>query len=103
MRGRRKLAMVYGVAVCAESHLGDTSMTIRSILRLIAVVVLGVALSVPLAGAAQAQPFPDRIDLPDGFQPEGITIGPGATAYLGSRTNGDIYAVNLRTGEGEII
>jgi sugar lactone lactonase YvrE len=79
------------------------SMTIRSILRLIAVVVLGVALSVPLAGAAQAQPFPDRIDLPLGFQPEGITIGPGATAYLGSRTNGDIYAVNLRTGEGEII
>jgi sugar lactone lactonase YvrE len=35
--------------------------------------------------------------------PEGITIGSGATAYLGSRANGDIYAANLRTGEGEII
>jgi sugar lactone lactonase YvrE len=79
------------------------SMPIRSILRLIAVVVLGVALSVPLAGAAQAQPFPDRIDLPVGFQPEGITIGPGTTAYLGSRADGDIYAVNLRTGEGDVI
>src|SRR5918993_3824037 len=99
MRGRRKLAMVYGVAVCAESHLGGTSMTVRSILRLIAVAVLGVALSVPLAGAAQAQPFPDRLDLPAGFRPEGITIGAGATAYLGSLADGDIYAASLRTGE----
>jgi hypothetical protein len=74
-------------------------MTIRSILRLIAVAVLGVALSVPLTGAARAQPFPDRIDLPDGFLPEGITIGPGGTAYLGSRANGDIFVVNVRTGE----
>src|SRR5215207_6212277 len=103
MRGRRKPAMVYGVAVCAESHLGGMSMTIRSILRLIAVVVLGVALSVPLAAPAQAQPFPDRIELPDGFMPEGITIGPGTTAYFGSRADGDIYAVNLRTGDGEVI
>jgi sugar lactone lactonase YvrE len=78
-------------------------MTIRSILRLIAVAVLGLALSVPLTGAARAQPFPDRIDLPDGFLPEGITIGPGATAYLGSRANGDIFVVNLRTGESQIL
>ena len=78
-------------------------MKIRSILRLIAVVLLGVALSVPLAGAAQAQPFPDQIDLPVGFQPEGITIGPSATAYLGSRANGDIFVVDLRTGDSEVI
>jgi hypothetical protein len=78
-------------------------MTIRSILRLIAVAVLGLALSVPLTGTARAQPFPDRIDLPDGFLPEGITIGPGATAYLGSRANGDIFVVNLRTGESQIL
>ena len=74
-------------------------MTVRSILRLIAVAVLGVALSVPLAVAAQAQPFPDQLDLPPGFQPEGITIGAGATAYLGSLADGDISAVDLRTGE----
>lgn len=78
-------------------------MTARSILRLIAVAVLGVALSVPLAGAAQAQPFPDQLDLPPGFQPEGITIGPGATAYLGSLADGDIYAVDLRTGERTLV
>jgi hypothetical protein len=47
------------------------------------VVVLGVALSVPLAGAAQAQPFPDRIELPDGFMPEGITIGTLVTLTSG--------------------
>jgi sugar lactone lactonase YvrE len=74
-------------------------MTVRSILRLIAVTVLGVALCGPLAGAAQAQPFPDQLDLPAGFQPEGITIGRGSTAYLGSLVDGDIYAVDLRTGE----
>jgi sugar lactone lactonase YvrE len=74
-------------------------MTVRSILRLIAVAVLGVALGMPLAGAAQAQPFPDQIDLPDGFQPEGITVGRGAVAYLGSLADGDIYAASLRTGE----
>lgn len=78
-------------------------MTIRSILRLIAVAMLGIALSVPLAGAAQAQPFPDRLELPNGFLPEGITIGPGATAYFGSRADGDIYAVSLRTGEGTVV
>jgi hypothetical protein len=74
-------------------------MTVRSILRLIAVTVLGVALCLPLAGAAQAKPFPDKLDLPAGFQPEGITIGRGATAYLGSLVDGDIYALDLRTEE----
>ncbi len=78
-------------------------MTIRSILRLMAVAVLGVALSVPLAAAALAPPFPDRIALPNGFMPEGITIGPGARAYLGSRANGDIVVVDLRTGGFEVI
>jgi sugar lactone lactonase YvrE len=76
---------------------------IRSILRLLTVALLGVVLSAPLTGTAEARPFPDRIDLPNGFQPEGITIGPRATAYLGSLANGDIYAVSLRTGNGSVI
>jgi sugar lactone lactonase YvrE len=76
---------------------------IRSLLRLLSLALLSVALALPLAGTAQATPFPDRIELPDGFQPEGITIGRGATAYLGSLADGDIYAVNLRTGEGSVI
>ena len=83
---------------------------IRSILRLAFVVLLSVALSGALVTTAEAKPspdkvkpFPDRIELPDGFQPEGITIGPGGIAYFGSRTNGAIYAASLRTGEGSVI
>jgi sugar lactone lactonase YvrE len=79
------------------------SVMIRSVLRLLAVALLGVALSAPLTGTAQARPFPDRIDLPNGFQPEGITIGRHATAYLGSLADGDIIAVSLRTGEQRLI
>ena len=40
----------------------------------------------------------DRIELPDGFQPEGIAIGAGPTAYVGSLADGDVYVVDLRTG-----
>lgn len=47
-------------------------------------------------GARQA--FPDRIELPDNFQPEGITTGPRNQAYLGSRLDGDILRADLRTG-----
>jgi sugar lactone lactonase YvrE len=82
---------------------GVMSVIIRSILRLLAVALLGVALSAPLTGTAQARPFPDRIELPNGFQPEGITIGRQATAYLGSLADGDIIAVNLRTGKQRLI
>ena len=76
---------------------------IRSVLRLLSVALLSIAFAVPLAVTAQAKPFPDRIELPNGFQPEGITIGRRATAYVGSLADGDIYAVNLRTGKGSVI
>jgi sugar lactone lactonase YvrE len=49
-----------------------------------------------------AGPVQDVIPLPDGFQPEGITIGPGGTAYVGSLADGDVFAVDLRTGEEEM-
>ena len=43
--------------------------------------------------------LPNRLDLPVGFQPEGITIGKAPYAYVGSLANGDIYRVSLRTGD----
>jgi hypothetical protein len=46
--------------------------------------------------------FPSRIDLPNGFQPEGIAIR-GSTAYFGSLADGDIYAASLVTGKGKVI
>jgi streptogramin lyase len=81
-------------------------MMIPSILRLVFVALLSIALSGSLVGAAHAKPakpFPDTFGLPAGFQPEGITIGSGGTAYFGSLADGDIYAVNLRTGQGSVI
>ncbi len=53
------------------------------------------ALTVPVAGAA---PFPDVVDLPGGFFPEGITAGAGHTAYVGSLADGTILTVDVRTG-----
>lgn len=72
--------------------------------RLLTASLLGLALAVPLAGPAQAHTRgPDRIELPDGFRPEGIAIGPNKQAYLGSLADGDIYRADLRTGRGRVI
>ena len=51
---------------------------------------------------AHSTRFPTRIELPNGWQPEGISIK-GTTAYFGSRADGDIYAADLRTGRGRVI
>ena len=75
--------------------------------RLGLIVLLAVWLLMPVGGAATVATagsrFPDRIELPSGFRPEGIAIGRKAKAWLGSLANGDIYEVSLRTGEGEVI
>lgn len=62
---------------------------------------------VTAAQAASAPPgggaVEDRIELPDGFAPEGIAIDSRGTAYLGSLADGDIYAADLHTGAGEVV
>jgi sugar lactone lactonase YvrE len=74
-----------------------------------AVVVLAAAVAV-VAGAAEAdkgkgksKSFPEVIQLPTGFQPEGIEIGKGSTFYTGSVANGAIYRGDLRTGKGAVL
>ncbi|WP_219467951.1 SMP-30/gluconolactonase/LRE family protein [Nonomuraea rhizosphaerae] len=58
----------------------------------------------PAQAAALSHPSaPDTIALPNGFRPEGITIGHAPVAYLGSLANGDIYRADLRTGRGAVI
>jgi len=47
--------------------------------------------------------FPDIIDLPDGFQPEGIVVGTGHDAYAGSIYSGEIWKFDLRTGAGAVL
>ncbi len=54
-------------------------------------------------GTALAQPFPDTLQLPDGWQPEGIATGTGTTIYAGSLADGSIWKGDLRTGEGNVL
>lgn len=70
-----------------------------------ALILLAPAVSAaPAASSGPPRPvFPDTIQLPDGFAPEGIAVGRGTTFFTGSLTGGDIYRGNLRTGEGEVI
>lgn len=66
----------------------------RLLLALFAVLTAVVVTAAPVA----ADGFPQRIDLPTGWQPEGITAGRGPTAYVGSLANGAIARLNVRTG-----
>ena len=50
------------------------------------------------AGQGSSRSFPSSIALPDGFAPEGIAAGRGTTAYLGSRSDGSILRLDVRTG-----
>jgi sugar lactone lactonase YvrE len=79
-------------------HLGTTLGLSALILGLISTP----ASAATTSDATTKRAFPTRIELPNGFRPEGIAIR-GITAYLGSLADGDIYAVNLRTGKGEVI
>jgi sugar lactone lactonase YvrE len=56
-----------------------------------------------IGAVAAAAVFPQVIQLPKGFQPEGIEVGKGTTFYVGSVANGAIYRGNLRTGAGSIL
>ena len=61
-----------------------------------------VAVAFP-AGAGAAERFPKLIDLPSGWQPEGIVAGRGPVLYAGSLAGLGIYEVDLRTGEGQLL
>jgi len=47
--------------------------------------------------------YPEVIPLFNGFQPEGITLGTGHTAYTGSLNGGAIFTLDLRSGDVEMI
>ncbi|GAA2023733.1 hypothetical protein GCM10009819_03110 [Agromyces tropicus] len=86
-------------------------MTSRTVARSSAVgafaALLAVAVAAPASALAPSSSgggaVESIIELPDGFQPEGIAIAPGGTAYFGSLADGDIYAADLRTGDGEVV
>lgn len=63
------------------------------------VVFVAVATFAASAVAGGDAVFPKRIDLPDGFQPEGIAAA-GEQFYVGSIPTGAVYRGSLRTGRG---
>ena len=69
----------------------------------VAAVALAMALVMPQTpvGAAPLDP-PDRIDLPNGWQPEGITSH-GKYLYTGSLADGAIWRANSRSGTGDVL
>lgn len=81
-------------------HHRRTLVTIGAIVVVLAMLLSLVALAIPAAALPdRPQPFPELIPLPEGFQPEGIVVAPGGTAYAGSLADGSIVAADLRTGE----
>jgi sugar lactone lactonase YvrE len=45
---------------------------------------------------------PDRVDLPNGWQPEGVTTD-GRALYVGSLADGAIWKASTRTGSGRVL
>ncbi|MFI8511813.1 superoxide dismutase [Streptomyces sp. NPDC085460] len=52
---------------------------------------------------ATAGRSPAVIPLPKGFRPEGIAVGPGPYAFVGSMADGSVYRADLRTGRGTLL
>jgi hypothetical protein len=75
--------------------------TRRRVALLVASLVAAALVALPAGAAGPA--FPSTVPLPDGFYPEGIAIGTGNNAYVGSLLDGAIYAADLRTGEGAVL
>ncbi len=67
----------------------------------LATVLIGLLIAPGLAGASRQ--FPDEIDLPGDFFPEGIAVGAGSSFYVGSLADGSVYKGDLRTGEGSVL
>ncbi len=62
--------------------------------------ILAVALA---ATATLGATFPSRIELPTGWQGEGITAGRGTVVYFGSLATGALGRADVRTGEVAIL
>ncbi|MGW8667417.1 superoxide dismutase [Streptomyces niveus] len=64
----------------------------------------GTATAATAAAAERTRPsWPTDFPLPNGFRPEGIAIGSGPYAYMGSLADGSIRRADLRTGEGRTV
>lgn len=67
------------------------------------IALVGLVFASSGAYAQSDERYPELIDLPNAWLPEGVVTGRGPVIYSGSRANGAIYAADLRTGEGSIL
>jgi sugar lactone lactonase YvrE len=74
------------------------AVTCAALAALVAVLAGGL----PASPGKGGRPFPQVIQLPTGFRPEGIEVGRGTTFYVGSVANGAVFRGDLRTGKGAI-
>jgi hypothetical protein len=65
------------------------------------VALAGLVLTLPLVATGSNRP--GHINLPNGWQPEGIAIGNGNTFYVGSIPTGRVWMGNLRNGQGSVL
>ena len=65
-------------------------------------IVLVAALLPPQLAQAGGDRLPDRIALPKGWQPEGITTD-RRSLYVGSLADGGIWVIDAKTGEGDLL
>lgn len=77
-------------------------MTISRVSAALVALVLLMTVAVAPVAAHRVGSLPAQINLPDGFQPEGITSS-GRNLYTGSLANGAIYKADAKTGAGRII
>ena len=73
--------------------------------RVLALAAIVVALGgvPPATAASDSNSFPPRIDLPNGFLPEGIERGRGTSVFVGSLADGAIWRGDVRTGSGAVL
>ena len=69
-------------------------------MRRILTIVLLLCLAAPAAAGGR---YPETIELPNGWQPEGIATGKGNSFYAGSRATGAIYKGSLKSGRGDVL
>jgi sugar lactone lactonase YvrE len=72
----------------------------RTLLVLSGALFLSASIAIGAGGGGSA--LQDRIDLPNGWQPEGVASGQGKRLFVGSIPTGAVFRVNARTGEGEV-
>jgi sugar lactone lactonase YvrE len=56
-----------------------------------------------LVPGASSKPLPQRIDLPNGFQPEGIASTGGSHLYVGSIPTGAVWRGSAKSGTGAVL